>query len=325
MTGPAAYPSGTLEIQRVALVSNPAAGHGNAPHATERALRRFQELGVEVVLLQGVDEADSRRLTRFALDDERIDALVISGGDGMVSLALQEQAGSQTPLGIIPAGTGNDHAREYRLPRQDPEAAAEVVASGFFVATDLGRITPTGAGSYASGQWFGSVMASGFDSLVSDRVNTMRWPHGAFRYPVATLLEYARFSPLRFHIECQGGPDHGVVIDEDVMLAAAGNTRSYGGGMVICPLADHADGLLDLTVLNPVRLRDAPRVFPALYRGKIHTAPGVRTLRAERFQIDCTVGTVEPMTCYADGDYVAELPVTVEAVAGAGRYLVPRP
>ena len=59
-----------------------------------------------------------------------MDALVVVGGDGIISLALQVLAQADIPLGIIPAGTGNDHAREFGIPTKDPEAAADVVVDG---------------------------------------------------------------------------------------------------------------------------------------------------------------------------------------------------
>ncbi len=68
------------------------------------------------------DAAHARRLVDEALD-RGTDALVVVGGDGVISLALQALATGDVPLGIVPAGTGNDHAREYRLPTGDPEAA----------------------------------------------------------------------------------------------------------------------------------------------------------------------------------------------------------
>src|ERR1700741_4132606 len=111
------------EIGRVTLLTNPASGHGNAPHATERAVAQFQRRGVDVVEIVGSDPDHARRLIGETLT-KGTDALVIAGGDGIISLALQAWARGDVPLGIIPAGTGNDHAREYGLPTGDPEAAA---------------------------------------------------------------------------------------------------------------------------------------------------------------------------------------------------------
>jgi diacylglycerol kinase (ATP) len=226
----------TREIGRVTVLTNPMSGHGNAPHAAERAIARFQQRGVDVCEIVGTDADHARRLLDEALE-RGTDALVVCGGDGVVSMALQSLALGDVPLGIIAAGTGNDHAREYLLPRNDPEAAADVVADGWTETVDLGRID-----NHAGTQrWFGTIMAAGFDSLVSDRTNRMRWPHGRMRYNLAMVAEMYQLRPLPFRLAFADGE----TIVADLTLVAFGNTKSYGGGMLICPdIADSADSLV---------------------------------------------------------------------------------
>ena len=172
------------------------------------------------------------------------DALVVVGGDGVISVALQEVGGGDVPLGIIPAGTGNDHAREFGIPTNDPEAAADIVVDGWTETIDLGRIQ-CGKGRQKSDKWFGTVAATGFDSLVTDRANRMRWPRGRMRYNLAMLAELSALRLLPFRMVLDGRDE----IVADLTLAAFGNTRSYGGGMLICPNADHTDGQLDITMV----------------------------------------------------------------------------
>ena len=320
-----AYPLGYQEIRNIAMVTNPKAGHGAAQKAAEVAGKAFADAGVGVINVQGSNPEQARKLMREVISDARIDALVVVGGDGMVNLALQEQAETGLPLGIIPAGTGNDHAREYNLPIDDPVAAAQVVIDGFYVGTDLGRITEhdgIGRDSQPTDKqhWFGTVMCSGFDSLVSDRVNVMSWPHGKNRYNLAIVREFLRFHSLPFVIEL----DDGTVLDEPITLAAFGNTKSYGGGMKICPNANHADGLLDITVIGRAGRARAAMAFGGVYRGKHIERPEVTTYRTRRATVRY-VGPPREMNAYADGDFMAPLPVTVEVVQAAGKYLVPRP
>src|SRR3954465_8752419 len=117
-------------IARITVLTNPASGHGTASHAAERAIAQFHRRGVDVVAIAGTDAEHARRLVEGALE-RGMDALVVVGGDGIIALALQVLAKTDIPLGIIPAGTGNDHAREFRIPTKDPEAAADVIADGF--------------------------------------------------------------------------------------------------------------------------------------------------------------------------------------------------
>jgi diacylglycerol kinase (ATP) len=299
------------EIGRVTLLTNPMAGHGNAPHAAERAVARFQECGVDVTAIVGRDPAHARELVDDALA-HGTDALVVVGGDGVISLALQALAHSDIPLGIVAAGTGNDHAREYGLPVGDPAAAVDVIVAGQTETIDLGHIR----GADGTGTWFGTIAATGFDSLVSDRVNRMSWPHGRMRYNLAIVAEISKLRLLPFRLVLDGERE----IITDLTLAAFGNTRSYGGGMLICPGADHADGLLDITMIRSDSRMKLMRLFPTVFKGTHVELDEVITDRARTITVECP-----GINAYADGEYACALPVEITAVPGALKILRPAP
>jgi diacylglycerol kinase (ATP) len=295
-------------VKSVALLVNPAAGHGKAIAAAQRARARFVANGVQVRDLVGTDPAASQDLARQAVA-EGIDALVVVGGDGMIHLALPAVIGTETPLGVIPAGTGNDQAREYGWPRDNPEAAADLIAAGKVRVVDVGQArTGDGRSTY-----FGSVLAAGFDSLVSDRTNRMRWPHGRARYNVAMLAEFMNLRPLPFVITLADG----TVIERDVLLVAVGNTRSYGGGMLIAPGADPGDGVFDVTIAQAVPRRKVIRQTPSVYRGTHVEREQVQVLRTASLRLESPA-----INAYADGEYLGPLPVDVSLVPQALRILV---
>ncbi|OBB38851.1 diacylglycerol kinase [Mycobacterium sp. 852002-51961_SCH5331710] len=297
---------------RITMLTNPASGHGSAPHAAERAVAQFHRRGVDVVAIAGTDAAHARTLVEGALE-RGMDALVVVGGDGIISLALQVLAQSDIPLGIIPAGTGNDHAREFKIPTRDPEAAADVVVDGLVQGArtiDLGHIRSADG----TQKWFGTVMAAGFDSLVTDRTNRMRWPHGRMRYNLAMVAELSQLRLLPFRLSFDGAE-----MTTELTLAAFGNTRSYGGGMRICPGADPTDGLLDATMVASASRTRLIRLFPTVFKGTHVDLDEVRTARAKTITVDSP-----GINAYADGEYMCPLPVEVSAVPGALRILTPQ-
>jgi diacylglycerol kinase (ATP) len=307
-------PGAQLPIGRVTMLTNPASGHGNAPHAAERAIARLQQRGVDVVEIVGTDAEHAGQLVRESLD-HGTDALVVAGGDGVISIALQALAGGDVPMGIIPAGTGNDHAREYGLPTGDPEAAADIVADGWAETVDLGRIVSADG----TKKWFGTVVATGFDSLVSDRTNRMSWPHGRMRYNVAMVAELSKLRLLPFRLVLDEGSGRSRTITADLTLVAFGNTRSYGGGMRITPNADHSDGLLDITMVHSASRTKLIRLFPTVFKGTHVDLDAVTTDRA------ATITVESPgINAYADGEYACPLPAEISAVPGALRILVPK-
>ncbi len=298
-----------MTLSRVTVLTNPMAGHGNAAHAAERAVARFQELGIDVVEIVGRDADHARELVEQALADGT-DALVVVGGDGVIRLALQALARTDIPLGIVPAGTGNDHAREYCIPTGDPAAAVDVIAAEHTESVDLGLVR----GPDGSNSWFGTIAATGFDSLVSDRVNRMRWPHGRMRYNLAILAELSQLRLLPFRLVFDGERE----LVTDLTLAAFGNTRTYGGGMRICPNANHSDGLLDVTMVHTASRTKLIRLFPTVFKGTHVELAEVSTERARTITVESP-----GINAYADGDYVCPLPAEISAVPGALRILVP--
>jgi diacylglycerol kinase (ATP) len=296
---------------RVTVLTNPMSGHGNAPHAAEKAVARFQHLGIDVIEIVGRDPGHARELVDEALAFGT-DALVVVGGDGVIRLALQALARNDVPLGIIPAGTGNDHAREYGIPVGDPAAAVDIIAAGYTETVDLGLIR----GDDGTQTWFGTIAATGFDSLVSDRVNRMSWPHGRMRYNLAIVAELSKLRLLPFRLVFDGQRE----VVTELTLAAFGITRSYGGGMRICPDADHGDGLLDVTMVASASRLKLMRLFPTVFKGTHIDLDEVSTDRAHTVRVESA-----GINAYADGDYVCPLPAEISAAPGALSILVPQP
>jgi diacylglycerol kinase (ATP) len=288
----------------IALLTNPSAGKGAGSRTAAIALPRLQEAGFEVRELVGRDGPEALALARQAVA-EGVESLVVVGGDGMVHLAAQALARTEVNLGIIPAGTGNDVARYLDIPRRDPQAAADVVVASHVREIDLGQVGST---------YFVTVLATGFDSLVNERANRMRWPRGQMRYNLATLAELRVFRPLPYTLEMDG-----VVQRLDAMLVAVGNGPSFGGGLRITHGAQIDDGMLDVVIIKPMSKVDLVRTYPRLYTGG-HT----RHRQYEHHRVKQVTVAAPGVVAYADGERLGALPLTVEVAPRALRVLAPR-
>jgi diacylglycerol kinase (ATP) len=289
--------------RELALLTNPTAGKGKGARTAAMALPRLLEAGYDVRSLAGRSPEDAMELARQCVADG-IEALVVCGGDGMVHLGVQAVAGTDTPLGIIPAGTGNDVARYLGLPRSDPALAADVVARGKERVIDLARV-----GSVH----FVTVLAAGFDAIVNERANAMTWPKGQMRYNLATLAELRVLAPIPYVLELDG-------VEErlEATLVAVGNGPSFGGGLRITEGAELDDGMLDVVVIRPLSKLGLLRTYPKLFKGTHVHAPQYQHHRVRRVTV-----AAPGIVAYADGERIGALPLTIEVVPGALRVLVP--
>jgi diacylglycerol kinase (ATP) len=283
--------------REIALLTNPTSGKGKGAKIRERAVSRLRGAGLTVRDLQGRDADEALDLARQCVADG-VDALVICGGDGMVHLAVQAVATTGTPLGIIPAGTGNDVARYFDIPRKEPDAAVDRVIAGTTRTVDLAR---------SGSQYFVTVLAAGFDAVVNERANRMTWPKGQMRYNIATLAELRVFQPLPYTLRLD---DRQVSLE--AMLVAVGNGPSFGGGLRITEGAVLDDGLLDVVIIKPISKPDLVRTYPKLFKGTHIHHP-----QYEHHLVRSVTVAAPGIVSYADGERFGPLPLTVECAPGA--------
>ncbi len=283
------------------MLTNPTSGKGRGGRTAAIALPRLREAGYVVRDLRGQDAQEARDLAAQALADG-VEALVVCGGDGMVHLAVQLLAGTQTPLGIIPAGTGNDVARYFDLPRNDPQRAADVVIASRTRTIDLARAGDT---------YFVTVLAAGFDAKVNERANELTWPRGQMRYNLATLAELRVFQPVPYTLQLDDR-----TVSLDAMMVAVGNGPSYGGGLRMCEGAVLDDGLLDVVVIRPMSKPQLVRTYPKLFNGTHRSHPSY-----EHHLVSKVTVAAPGIVAYADGERFGPLPLTVEVAPKALRVL----
>ncbi len=295
--------------RRIGVLVNPSAGKGKASSSVRQVIGALGDLGDQVLPIQGDSAEHAQVLVREAVAGG-LDMLVALGGDGTVHLALQAVAGTQTPLGIVPVGTGNDGAAAIGLEKRSPREAARAILDGEVRSFDVGHVV-TAEGNEA---YFLCVLSTGFDSLVNDRANRMTRPSGDARYVVAVLGELRSFEPIHYTTEIDG-----VVRERPGMIAAFANAQSFGGGMKVAPHADLHDGLLDMIWVDPISRGRLIRLFPSIYSGKHVKNPAVHESRVRSARV-----SAEGAIAFADGEWVGTLPVTVTSVPDGVRIVVPQ-
>jgi len=289
---------------RLAVVVNPHSGRREGDRIAGEAAALLGRLGHTVVVVPGASAGDTRDALRAELVPGLVDAVVVVGGDGALHAILDAVAGTGVPVGLVPAGTGNDLARTLGLPLRSVLAAVDVIDAGRTRDVDLMDVDGTPVAS---------VVASGFDSQVNERANTMAWPHGRLRYLRAIAQELRVFQPLPFTLELDG-----VAVEREAMLVAVGNGESFGGGLRICAGALPDDGLLDVVVIGPVSKTELVKVFPQLPAGGHVDHPAF-----ERHLVRSVRVSSPGVVAYGDGERLGPLPRTATVRPGALRVFVP--
>jgi diacylglycerol kinase family enzyme len=334
------------------LIVNPSAGGGKAGRALEEVVAALEAHGFEVrsELTRDLDHA--RELARAAAEGGQ--TVVCLSGDGMVgAVADTLREIPDALLGVLPGGRGNDLARVLGIPA-DPVQACEVLVAGFSRRLDLGEVgsparTPLGAhseghslkdaGKQASGRAFVGIASVGFDSEANRIANEAPAWLGGLVYAYGALRALVSWRPARFEIELTGSVSsgssgserqapseaatgNGPVERHKFMAYTVGacNSKTYGGGMRAAPDAILDDGLLDVVILESLsKLKFLTKILPKVFKGTHVDEPSVKVFRAREVSIKAD----RPFAMYADGDPIGELPVTVKAVPGAVRVLVP--
>lgn len=290
----------------ILIITNPISGGGRGRSVAERAARYIAAHGgrARVILTQA--PGDGARLARDALRDT-LRRIAACGGDGTVHEVAGALTGSDATLGILPCGRGNDFARALGIPTH-PERAAAVLLDGTPRRVDLGQV---------NGQPFCTVVTLGFDSEVARLVYDKAVPFSgtaAYVYGVFKTLARYRGLSLRLH------GDFGA-LDGPVLLAATGNTTSYGGGMRIVPQAVPDDGLLDVCHVRMLPPLGILRLFPTVFWGGHVTHPAVTITRTRRLSIE----TDAPAWLFADGEPICQTPAEISLVERALTVLCGRP
>jgi len=245
-------------------------------------------------------------------------------------------AKTQTPLLVVPTGSGNDFAAMLRI--RSPDEALALWRSFQNGAArvrqlDLGVINgareravaksdePKSTESPGGETLFCNVVGIGLDAAANRLANAWpRWLRGHGGYTLAAVA--AMFSAPAQKIKVlTRGQDGGWAtwLDEPATLVAVGNAPSYGGGMRITPRALADDGKLDICFVRKCTKLRLLKLFPRVYKGSHLGLAEVEYLQTEQVRIE----TESPMDIYADGEFAGRTPVEISLLPRALRVIAP--
>ena len=237
------------------LIVNPIAGNGHARKIGQLVDEALTRRKIPHQLLWTEHPGHASELSRQAAADGA-ETVIAIGGDGTAFETAVGLMGSQTAMGIIPAGTGNDFVKALHTPTPW-EQALEHILSTPARPLDVGTMNDT---------FFLNECGAGFDVMVLDyALRAKKFVRGLLPYLYGVIRAIFAYHPFRMRIEL----DDDLVLDGSYLVCSIANGRFIGGGIPISPEADVADGYFDIVVLDSVPRRRLFRYLPGLLGGKI--------------------------------------------------------
>lgn len=238
------------------------------------------------------------------------DGVVLFGGDGTLQRHLEALIATQTPVLMVPAGSGNDFARACgTYPR---EVAFDALVSfaadeAFAPPADIGELR------FADGsrKLFSCCANIGLDADAARRASMLPGMlKAAGGYFLAGMLSLAFYKPSRISVQAKEKR-----LSEQAWFVSISNTPTFGGGLKIAPQARMDDGRLDVTYARAIPRFTLARHYPKILRGK-HT--GLKALEIFNTE-EVRVVTDEPSPVYCDGEFAGKTPVTISVLPKALR------
>lgn len=216
--------------------------------------------------------------------DDGVDVVVAIGGDGTVNEVARAIVHSSTALGIIPCGSGNGLARHLLLPL-NVRKAIEVINRCEIRQLDYGIIN-----DYP----FFCTCGMGFDAFVS-----MKFAEAGKRGPITyvenVLREGLKYKPETYTIEDDNG-----TLQYKAFLISCANASQYGNNAYIAPQASMSDGLMDVIIMEPFDVFEAPQISIEMFSKTLDKNSKIKTFRTRHLHIHRD----KPGVIHYDGDPV---------------------
>ncbi len=247
------------------FISNPVAGNKNKEKILSRIKSTFRQLDDEMIVENTVYSGHAKLIAEEYAKKYGSECVVVScGGDGTVHEVANGLAGTDTPMMVLPLGTGNDFAKKI-YGAKDINVENVIKSFGLYNGKIKYEVKPIDLIDY-NGEKCINVMSFGLDTLVETLGKKMadKAPflgHQAYNLAIVPILLKPLHYKISFDITCvnkENGEEYRMTeSNKDFALFAICNASYYGGGF--CPAKDAVldDGLLDFALINGLKLREA--------------------------------------------------------------------
>lgn len=278
--------------RRCAVIANPL--HLDDPEQFRTSLfERLSRAGFDDPLWLPTSEQDTGRGMAIDAVARNVDLVLIAGGDGTVRVVCGELAGSDIPVGVLPAGTGNLLARNLDVPLAVDAALDGILDHGVDRTIDIGRI---GGDGIADHEHFAVMAGLGADAaIIADAPDELKRRLGWAVYLLSAAKNLGH-PAIRVRIQL----DDDKPIRRRVLSVVLANVGSLQGGIELLPDAEPDDGLLDVLVITPERWRDWPGLLVKLLTRQRPTGPQLEHFTCRRVQVQA----VRPARRQLDGDLI---------------------
>lgn len=276
-------PYNARSMKRLKLIANPASGNRRTRKIAAHAVDLLGRAGIELDMEFTAAPRHAAEIASRSCDD--FDAVIAIGGDGTIHEVAAGMLRCEKPLGIIPAGSGNDLVKSLGIPT-DTKAAIALLLEGPTRVIDAGTI---------NGLCFVNVVGIGFDAAVNRNSHGLRWPaHGLLRYVFALARTLGTFSPVPLRASFNGN-----TVELKLFLLTIGNGTTCGGGFRLTPHAQLDDGRLDVTLVRPIGILPLLWHLPKVFGGTLDRVPRYASMStAKRIVVESDV----PLPVHVDGE-----------------------
>jgi len=294
-------------MSKFLAIVNPAAGGGRCGRLAEEALASLRAAGLDVDVARTSAAGEGTTLARDAYRAGIRDFIAV-GGDGtgfeiVNGLYPEALEGSVRPsLGFLPLGTGNSFLRDFSA--GGASYSAESLINGQRRPCDVVRLR------HKEGELFYiNILSLGFVADVCTLANERFKRFGELGYGLGVVVTVAglRCAPIPFSV------DEGAIHDEPIAFVSINNSRFTGGKMMMAPLADIADGQVDVIVVGRIGRLKLVRTFPKIFGGTHVDDPAVRSMRGRSLAFHVT----GPLAAMIDGEVISLWPERLDVLPHA--------